>query len=333
MPGYERVPVADEADHQSSIAPPATRPGLPDSPPPSFREAISQDAELDAAFNNPDAEEESEDEDQHAYRLHGRQPNQEVERVTLLQQSEESSTQSTPAACASGRTQPRNHNVEGVFSNLSAKPEVETEKVEEHPPTYDEASSDQAPPYWETTIIAPGMSSDDVFVDGLPVGNVFSFVWNMLISMSFQFVGFLLTYLLHTSHASAQGAKAGLGITLIQYGFYLQNPNAYATDFSSTDPFFGTPIDPTDPNSALTYTGDAATVPPAVPSGTGTEVDAISGGEWLSYVLMVAGWFLLIRSISEFFRVRKLEELVRQTPTRPGDGPAVVREGEGENAV
>lgn len=28
--------------------------------------------------------------------------------------------------------------------------------------------------------MAPGMSFDDVFIDGLPVGSVFAFVWNAL---------------------------------------------------------------------------------------------------------------------------------------------------------
>jgi hypothetical protein len=44
----------------------------------------------------------------------------------------------------------------------------------------------------------------------------------MLVSISFQFVGFLLTYLLHTTHAGRLGARAGLGVTLIQYGFTLR---------------------------------------------------------------------------------------------------------------
>ena len=45
----------------------------------------------------------------------------------------------------------------------------------------------------------------------------------MLVSCSFQFVGFLLTYLLHTTHAAKNGSRAGLGITLIQYSFYLRS--------------------------------------------------------------------------------------------------------------
>lgn len=67
-----------------------------------------------------------------------------------------------------------------------------------------------------------------VLVEGLPVGNIFSFLWNLmgkayciyqqticmlmilLVSASFQLVGFMLTYLLHTTHA-AKVRKTELG--------------------------------------------------------------------------------------------------------------------------
>ncbi len=62
-----------------------------------------------------------------------------------------------------------------------------------------------------------------MIIDHLPTGSVFSFLWNLLISISFQFVGFLLTYLLHTTHAARFGSRAGLGVTLIQYGFALRS--------------------------------------------------------------------------------------------------------------
>lgn len=48
--------------------------------------------------------------------------------------------------------------------------------------TYEQAAADATPPYWETTILTPGMGSDDVFIDGLPVGSVFAFIWNALSS-------------------------------------------------------------------------------------------------------------------------------------------------------
>lgn len=63
-----------------------------------------------------------------------------------------------------------------------------------------------------------------MIVDGLPSGSYFSFAWNFLISISFQFVGFVLTYLLHTTHAAKFGSRAGLGVTLIQYGLFSRGP-------------------------------------------------------------------------------------------------------------
>lgn len=56
---------------------------------------------------------------------------------------------------------------------------------------YEVAALDSTPPYWETTIITPQglLGPDDICVDGLPVGSPFGFAWNLLVSMSFQFVG------------------------------------------------------------------------------------------------------------------------------------------------
>ena len=45
------------------------------------------------------------------------------------------------------------------------------------------------PPYWETTILAPSGIGGELLVDGLPAGSLLSFMSNMLISFSFQFVG------------------------------------------------------------------------------------------------------------------------------------------------
>ncbi|GAA5949978.1 hypothetical protein JCM3765_007757 [Sporobolomyces pararoseus] len=129
---------------------------------------------------------------------------------------------------------------DGVFSNLAAKPDgsANVDVVGEGPdkdevlPAYEAAALDSTPPYWETTVITPGgfLGPDDICVDGMPVGNLFSFAWNLLVSMSFQFVGFLLTYLLHTTHAAKNGSRAGLGITLIQLGFYLKQHTDYSGD-------------------------------------------------------------------------------------------------------
>jgi hypothetical protein len=155
------------------------------------------------------------------------------------------------------------------------------------------------PPYWETTVHAPFSpdSLGEVVIDSLPTGSLFSFFWNMLVSISFQFVGFLLTYLLHTTHAGRLGARAGLGVTLIQYGFTLRAKTegppkdgiASSNDWpgwiagdptpSEDDIFKGSSQNATSPTS------DADT------AGSVTYMSAvgITTSEWLSFFLMTIG--------------------------------------------
>ncbi|KAI4164980.1 MAG: hypothetical protein LQ342_001256 [Letrouitia transgressa] len=229
---------------------------------------------------------------------------------------------------------------DGVFANLSAKPERGEKDEEEKPPSYEAAAADATPPYWETTILAPGLSSpDEVYVDGLPVGSLFSFVWNGMISMSFQFVGFLLTYLLHTTHAAKNGSRAGLGITLIQYGFYMRSgpsPKAGSGD-GGAGKDMTQPADPNsidfDPNSvsdnaaAVASAAMAANGQGGASSSSSSTFASIASSEWLAYVLMIIGWFILIRAVSDFFKARRHEQLVLRSPERGLNVP-VVAEGE-----
>lgn len=59
-------------------------------------------------------------------------------------------------------------------------------------------------------------------IEQLPTGSLLHFCWSLLISVSFQFIGFAVTYMLHTSHATKYGSRTGLGITLIQTGLYMK---------------------------------------------------------------------------------------------------------------
>ncbi|CAG8088001.1 unnamed protein product, partial [Penicillium nalgiovense] len=180
-------------------------------------------------------------------------------------------------ATASGGSRQVASSNDGVFANLAAKPE-RGEKNDDLPPSYEEAAADATPPYWETTIVAPGISSDEVYVDGLPVGSVFSFVWNAMISMSFQLVGFLLTYLLHTTHAAKNGSRAGLGLTLVQYGFYMKGGN----ESSGSDGGGSEYVPPPDPNS---HNFDPNSVSEGGGNGGNGTMSGITTSEWISYVL------------------------------------------------
>lgn len=218
---------------------------------------------------------------------------------------------------------------DGVFANLTAKPEAGGPGgigggSDEFPPTYEEAAADQTPPYWETTILTPGFG-DEVYLDGLPVGSPLNFIWNMIVSSAFQFVGFLLTYLLHTSHAAKHGSRAGLGFTLFQYGFYLQ-PNAAGDAGAPAREF-----EPSKPNSyEMEGLGKdmAGTFHQGTPStSTGSSSNSASGSTaltsgggpsgWISVFLMVLGAIMVLRAVVEYLRARKME-LVIQGPSSVG---------------
>ncbi|MCJ1391656.1 hypothetical protein MMC18_004521 [Xylographa bjoerkii] len=218
---------------------------------------------------------------------------------------------------------------DGVFANLNAKPE-RGEKTEDQPPSYEQAAADATPPYWETTILTPGMVSDEVYVDGLPVGSLFSFVWNGIISMSFQLVGFLLTYLLHTTHAAKNGSRAGLGITLVNYGFVMKS--SASSRRGKADQQYGQPPDPNSHDFDPSAVSDSAAAAVASMANSQSTPSAAAGravfaSEWIAYTLMIVGWFILIKSVTDFIKARRHEQLVLQSPDRGLNVP-VVADGE-----
>ncbi|CEJ82995.1 hypothetical protein VHEMI03031 [[Torrubiella] hemipterigena] len=320
--GYARVNPQDDDDHHESKPVEAT----PNSPPPSFRSRASSttrnrqvNADLEDAFGSDD--DESDDETDDRQRL----VSQTTPTTTTPPSSTSSTTQQRYAPVPStpvGRVIGGGSGSDGVFANMSARPERTNgaSEKDEQPPTYEQAAADQAPPYWETSILVPGLGGyDEVFVDGMPVGSVFSFAWNGMISTSFQFVGFLLTYLLHSTHAAKNGSRAGLGLTMIQYGFTIRDdldsetPGAHGPDGYAA---------PKDPNSHNLDAADAA----------GSAYDQISVEEWFSYVLMVAGWFILIKSVADFLQARKTEQLIMESPSRGLNVP-IIADGESSEHV
>lgn len=315
---------------------------IPDSPPPSFRSRTSsqrtsheaqdeQQRDLHDAFDAPSDSEDDDDEVSRSQRRLITRPTSH-NTDTVISRTENGSGQQRPhnlqrqvteipvfaPVTPSGRVVGGGNATDGVWANLSAKPRA-GEDVEEKPPTYEQAAADATPPYWETTVFSPYSHTgnpDDVFVDGLLVGSFFSFIWNALISMSFQFIGFLLTYLLHTTHAAKDGSLSGLGIMLVQFGFQMRysHSKAIPDTVSQVDDI------PSDPNA---HDFD----PDTVTGGAAHGLAALSANDWLAYALMIVGWFILIRAVTDFMRARRQEALIRSSPDR-GLGTAVVAEGE-----
>ncbi|KAH7394098.1 hypothetical protein DE146DRAFT_679372 [Phaeosphaeria sp. MPI-PUGE-AT-0046c] len=338
---YERVAAND--DDESPAASQPSQPWPPASPPPSFRSLDSsatdgasrrlladdpivdqEDRTLADTFDSDSDDDDDQDgRDDRQRLMRGEPSTDEPAAPGLLRRPTEIPVFEMQAP-ASGRVYGGGNG--GVWANLSAKP-TRGEDAEEKPPTYEQAAADATPPYWETTILAPGTFGDEVFVEGLPVGSLFSFIWNAMISMSFQLVGFLLTYLLHTTHAAKNGSRAGLGITLVQFGFGFRsavlNPGGSSND--TPNPGFDGGV-PNEPNSH-DFDPDTVGSPGSSDSGMTPAASAVTGSDWIAYGLMIVGWFILIKSVSDFIRARRHEQLVLQSPDR-GLGVAVVAEGE-----
>lgn len=147
--------------------------------------------------------------------------------------------------------------------------------------------------------------------------------------MSFQLVGFLLTYLLHTSHAAKNGSKAGLGITLVQWGFGMR---------ASRSPSGSPAPDPTNPNFGAGQPPDPNNHdfdPDKAADGAGGDAAGSLGAqEFVAYALMIVGWFVLIRAIGEYLKARRHEQLVLSSSEgRNGGAVPVVADGEDSGRV
>ncbi|KAH9178121.1 hypothetical protein EDB89DRAFT_1843771 [Lactarius sanguifluus] len=232
---------------------------------------------------------------------------------------------------------------DGVFANVTAKPVpsvsvvtdngdvhmVPEETQQEAPPSYVAASADASPSYWDTTVHAPSALdlNGDMLIDELPTGSVAVFVSTTLVSWFFQLPGFLLTYLLHGSHAGRLGSQAGLALTLIQFGFGTTVMSAFSAAPPSPDDSPASPPPPPGGEDGTLQTGDG------FPHWGGNSTDvptledmrmAYAGHEWISFLLMTIGWFLLLTSMIGYFRVKRFEMSVRAS--RNGGAPVLTAE-------
>lgn len=194
---------------------------------------------------------------------------------------------------------------DGVFANVMAKPApasesrivrdpngnihlVPEENQKEPPPSYAAAQADAVPAYWETTVHAPALDGDGtMLIDDLPSGSVWVFFLNLTISFFFQFVGFLLTFILHTSHAAKYGSRAGLGLTLIQYGFYSRtSSNNWDDNVADGAQIIST--DRNDPPIPVNLMNDTTLLDPNVQG----VLSGVNSRDWLYFLLMTIGEFV-----------------------------------------
>lgn len=118
-----------------------------------------------------------------------------------------------------------------------------------------------------------------------------------IVSMSFQFVGFFLTYLLHTSHATKNGSKAGLGFTFMSMGYQMLQGKSLTDDGSARD----------EP-SIDTDTGYMGYIPPA--SEMDLPLQSTSEYYWLSWFMVILGAAIVAQSLFEFARAKRTQTVV-----------------------
>ncbi|KAJ2000987.1 hypothetical protein GGI06_005874 [Coemansia sp. S85] len=188
---------------------------------------------------------------------------------------------------------------DGVFANLAAKPELylgyDDKVPTESLPTYQDIygpQSNSAPPYFETAVISVG-DEDELLVEGLPVGSIGSFMVNLVVSTAFQVVGYMLTFLLHGSHAAKNGSLAGLGITFMNFGFYIRT-------------HLGQNI----------FDDPSANYPPGQTGKPGRSEDSDTplDNAYFAYLLMVIGAGIFIKAVFDYVRVRRLQTIIESSP-------------------
>lgn len=201
-------------------------------------------------------------------------------------------------------------NADGVFSNLTAKPDqndgAEMQDVDK-PPNYEEAALDMAPSYYGMDEDGVGMYYNEICFEGLPVGNVVNLLWNMIVSVSFQFVGFLLTYILHTSHAAKQGSRFGLGLTFLGYG-YSMIPNDVASKVGNSK--IVNKLRPSDPNEYDDmHLYSESSSKDAFQSSLSQGIDEKKGKTpFLAVFLFITGICIMSKSIYDYVKVKRKEK-------------------------
>ncbi len=187
------------------------------------------------------------------------------------------------------------HIVTNVASSTTAPPP-------QCPPSYDK----EAPPpeYVDYTLPPPYISptspqhetaaymfdsqDDELLIDGLPVGHPFLLIVNLMISMSFDFVGFMLTYMLATSHSARAGSRLGFGLTLLRYGLYVR----YAEEDQ-------------DMYAHRHYNSHM------------TPAEFKAQTRFMSYLLMILGFLILVFANIDYYRVNKIRRVIMQGATDP----------------
>lgn len=252
------------------------------------------------------------------------------------------SRQETP----SSRVTEINDEQDGVFGNLLAKEETNNgESTQEppsgpppdafgsfdddisppdQPPSYEEASADATPSYWETTILTSGWD-DEIVVGDMPVGSIMAFAWSMLVSSAFSYIGFFLTYFFHMSHASRSGSLAGLGLTLMHASFDLVPTETVAPS--------GDPVQyaPSNPNNFEDGAPIGILVHPTEQSVHSHDPSPSKHSKLTSNLVFFLGLVIFIKGILEYLMACRLQSAILRRMHNEENAAAAAQEESEEN--
>ncbi|KAG0659578.1 hypothetical protein C6P45_001777 [Maudiozyma exigua] len=154
--------------------------------------------------------------------------------------------------------------------------------------------------------IASNMYVDEICIEGLPVGNAANLFWNIIVSTSFQFVGFLITYILHTSHAAKQGSRFGLGLTFIGYAYSMipNNVTSKIGKYKAIDRYHLS-----DPNSFddLDIDSDSVTQDEFESSLNHGFEEEKQNLPTLAIFIGLLGAFITVKSFVDYIKVKRME--------------------------
>ncbi|KAF9280826.1 hypothetical protein BGZ68_007004 [Mortierella alpina] len=233
---------------------------------------------------------------------------------------------SSSSSATTGRRLPFSSTADGVFANISAKPEVEGQKNQElQPPAYDSAIQDVTPPYFEMTVVSPRAFGDDVLVDGLPVGNFFQFLWNVAGTYRPYFFSSLQSggQLSVSRRVADNGSMVGLGITLLNFGIRMRG----GFDFSSMDPQGTGPgvgeVTQVERPPFVDDTGyigggggmDQPTYGSEADSAQMDWLQTEAENRWVSLFLMIVGWMIIIKALAAYVVAKKTEKIISAQPS------------------
>lgn len=224
---------------------------------------------------------------------------------------------------SSSRENPNAPSSDGVFGNLVAKEEgengangsqplnpgvIDDENDDftpaDQPPTYEEASADATPSYWETTILATNFV-DEVVVGNMAVGSPLSFAWVLLLTVAFGIPACLGFYLFHNTHALRGGAFCGFGVNLIELS------NEMAPEQSQppgAPPVAHTPLDP---NNFKDGPPIGYTLHPTGQSTTEQITQPTDYTTW-SRILLIVGIYFLLKGVIDYLLALRTRQAIRQ---------------------